>query len=102
MARPAGGFPLAVWLLSPVLLPFVLGMAIGYVVDPGRRPPRAGRVLVRATVEQPPPIAHALTEAARRLGRALADLVADALGRGMALVNLVGLLSVTPLVAFYL
>jgi len=152
-------FVLAVWLLSPILLPFVLGMAIGYVVDPvvgrlervglsraaaaallvggsfaagvtalvmvtplligqvaglaARLPgivgglyahgePLVRRWIVRAAAEQPPPIADAIVEAARRLGQALADLAAGAFGQGMALMNLASLLAITPLVAFYL
>jgi predicted PurR-regulated permease PerM len=150
---------LAVWLLSPILLPFVLGMAIGYVVDPvvvrlervgfsraaaagllvggsfglgvaatalvapllvaqivdlaarlpeivgwlsARAMPLVQHWLQRAAVEQPTPVGDMITEAARRFGQALADLAAGAFGQGMALVNLAGLLSVTPLVAFYL
>ena len=39
-------FVLALWLLRHILLPFVLGMAVGYLLDPlvrdrGRRPMRA-------------------------------------------------------------
>ena len=152
-------FVLVVWLLAPVLLPFVLGMAIGYLVDPvvvrleraglsravaagllvggsflvgltalalvipvlvgqitglaTRLPgivrglwayagPLVRRWVASAAVDQPPPIADVITEAEHRLGQVLADLAASALGQGMALVNLAGLLSVTPLVAFYL
>lgn len=154
-----GASAVAVWLVSPILLPFVLGMAIGYVVDPvvarleriglsraaaagllvggsfglgmaalvlltpllvgqlaalaARLPRIAGglyasaepfvrRWIVRAAAEQPPPLADAIAEAARRLGQGLADVAAGALGQGMAVVNLAGLLAVTPLVAFYL
>jgi predicted PurR-regulated permease PerM len=149
----------AVWLLSPILLPFVLGMAIGYVVDPvvvrleraglsravaagllvggsflvgvavlalvtplivgqimdfaarlpaiasglaARVGPFVQRWVVSAAAEQPPPITDAISEAAHRLGQVLASLAAGALGQGVALVNLAGLLAVTPLVAFYL
>jgi len=147
------------WLLSGILLPFVLGMAIAYVVDPvvvwleGRGLSRgaaaglliassfavgivilllvgpvvveqAGALLARGpailsaayeVAAQPVrrlvaglgtgargEVPQVLVQAGVRVEAMAADLVADLLGRGLALVNLLGLLSVTPLVAFYL
>jgi predicted PurR-regulated permease PerM len=153
------GFVVVLWLLGEILLPFLLGMAIAYVVDPVvvwlvRRGfsrgmaaavlvgssfvaglvtlllvgplllEQAGALLVRA-----PEIAAAvyqsttlgaerllrvvgvgprgevpavLVQAGQRMGEMLASWAATALGRGVALVNLLALLAVTPLVAFYL
>ena len=148
-----------VWLLSDVLLPFVLGMAIAYVVDPvvmwlerrgfsrgaaagllvgsffaagvltllvvgpvlveqagallkrlpdilaaayaGAEPilRRALRVLGVGPQDEVPAV---LVEAGHRVESMLAEWAALLLGRGLALLNLLGLLSVTPLVAFYL
>jgi len=153
------GLLLLLWLFSDVLLPFVLGMAIAYVVDPivvwlGRRGlsrgaaagiliagsflagigalllvgpivvEQAGRFIDRlpellGTVYRlaVPPVEHLLArlgagprgevpavvaEAGHRLEGMAADRAATLFGQSLALVNLVGLLSVTPLVAFYL
>ena len=147
------------WLLSGILLPFVLGMAIAYVVDPvvvwlERRGisrgaaagllvgisfttglvvllvlapvlvEQAGTLLARAPGiltsgyeaiaplvrralagigvgprEAVPPM---LVQAGERVEAMAVEWAAALLGRGIALVNMLGLLSVTPLVAFYL
>ena len=148
-----------VWLLRDVLLPFVLGMAIGYFLDPvverleRRGLPRsvaAGALILSlfaagilalvlllpslieqaiAFVHQLPGLLAALqervrplaarvlttmratpagdltgpaTDAARKLLGAGAFVLGDLMSRGLALVNLLSLLAVTPLVAFYL
>ena len=154
-----GGLLVLLWLLSDVLLPFVLGMAIAYVVDPivvrlGRRGlsrgaaagiliaasflagigtllvvgpivveqagrfvdrlpellsslyravvPLAERLLERLGGGPRGEVPAILAEAGRRLEGMVATWVAALFGQSLALVNLVGLLSVTPLVAFYL
>ena len=148
-----------VWLLSDVLLPFVLGMAIAYVVDPvvawlarrgfsrgaaagllvgsffavgvltllvvgpvlveqagallGRLPdilsaayagaePILRRVLRALGVGPQGEVPAVVVQAGHRVESMLATWAALLLGRGLALLNLLGLLSVTPLVAFYL
>lgn len=148
-----------VWLLSDVLLPFVLGMAIAYVVDPvvgwlarrgfsrgtaagllvgsffavgvltllvvgpvlveqagallGRLPdilsaayagaePILRRVLRALGVGPQGEVPALVVQAGHRVESMLATWAALLLGRGLALLNLLGLLSVTPLVAFYL
>jgi predicted PurR-regulated permease PerM len=154
-----GGLLVFLWLLADVLLPFVLGMAIAYVLDPvvvwltrhhvsrataagllvggsfvvsvvamlvvgpvvieqaGRFLERVPDLLASAYRLAMPLLQHgldrlgvsprgevpdALVQAGPRLTGILADWAAGLLGRGVALVNLLGLLSVTPLVAFYL
>ncbi len=153
------GLGVAVWLLSSILAPFVLGMAIAYFVDPlvgrlerlgpsravvsagiivtvfgvstlglllvapvllaqvtnlaERLPalvtwgyqallPVANRLMERvgapSTALQAPPTVEILQRAATIAGDLLKRLLADAL----ALVNLLSLLCLTPLVAFYL
>ena len=147
------------WLLAGILLPFVLGMAIGYVVDPvvvwlTRRGlsrgaaagllvgssfavglvvllvvgpllvEQAGALLARVPAivsavydgaaplvrrllavvgvgprDQVPPI---VLQASARVEAMAVEWAAGLLGQGVALVNLLGLLAVTPLVAFYL
>jgi predicted PurR-regulated permease PerM len=153
------GFLLLLWLFSDVLLPFVLGMAIAYVVDPvvvwlGRfrlsRSAAAGllivgsflvgvaallvvgpivleqagrfldrlpellgsvyrltvplleRLLQRLGAGPRGEVPAVLAEAGHRLEGMVADRAAQLFGQGLALVNIAGLLSVTPLVAFYL
>jgi predicted PurR-regulated permease PerM len=153
------GLLILLWLFSEILLPFVLGMAIAYVVDPlvvwlGRRGlsrgaaagiliagsflagvgalllvgpivfEQAGRFIDRLPellgalyrVAVPPverllarlgggprgEVPAVLAEAVHRLESMVAGRAAALFGRSLALVNLVGLLSVTPLVAFYL
>jgi predicted PurR-regulated permease PerM len=150
---------LLVWLLADVLLPFVLGMAIAYVMDPVvvwmtrlrvSRQTAAGLLVggsfvvgITATLvvgpvvlEQAgrfiarlpdlvravhgiaaPPVEHVLerlgigprdqapdviVQAGQRVTGMLADWAPVLVGRGLALVNVLALLSVTPLVAFYL
>jgi len=147
------------WLFGEILLPFILGMAIAYVVDPvvgwlaGHRLSRgtaagvligssfvaglvALAVVVPVLIEQagallaraPEIVAGAyekitlvtegalravgvgprgevpalLVRAGQRVEEVLAAGAAAMLGRGIALVNLLGLLAVTPVVAFYL
>lgn len=149
----------ALWLLSGVLLPFVLGMAIAYVVDPvvlwlerrGLSRGAAAGVLVGSSfaismllmlviapvvidqavallVRVPELLATAYRAAVPLVQRVLGGLAVGTRGevpgilvhagarfeelfaawaaglvtQGLALVNVVGLLSVTPLVAFYL
>jgi predicted PurR-regulated permease PerM len=153
------GLLAVVWLLSDVLLPFVLGMAIAYVVDPvvvwltrhrmsrgvaagllvggsfvigvvalllvgpivveqagaflERVPdllasahrataPVLQRVLERLGAGTRGEVPAVLVQAGHRLEGMVVDWAAGLVGRGVALVNVVGLLSVTPLVAFYL
>ena len=139
------------WLLSDVLLPFVLGMAIGYLFDPvvaaleRRGVPRsataAGLILgsyaigiatfvlvaplvaeqAAALWEQLPSLLEAATAQLRaflarfgavtpgassgaieRLAGPIAGFATGLLGQGLALLNVVMLLAITPLVAFYL
>jgi predicted PurR-regulated permease PerM len=147
------------WLLSGILLPFVLGMAIAYVVDPvvvwlERRGlsrgvaagllvgssfvasvvtllvvgpvlvEQAGALLARlpailsAAYETAAPLVRrllaavgvgpsgevppVLVAAGHRVESMAAEWAASLLGQGIALVNVLALLSVTPLVAFYL
>jgi predicted PurR-regulated permease PerM len=154
-----GGLVALLWLLSGILLPFVLGMAIAYVVDPvvvwlERRGlsrgiaaallvgssfvagivtllvvgpvliEQAGALLARVPAllstayeaagplmrrvltafgvgpsDQVPPI---LVQAGQRIETMAAERAATLLGQGIALMNVLALLSVTPLVAFYL
>lgn len=150
---------LLVWLLRDILLPFVLGMAVGYLLDPVverltrwglSRGTAAGLLilgsfgasvaavllLVPPLVEQAfafarqlPGLVAALQQQLRPLAtrvlagiqaaptgdltQPVAEAVQKALGgatgllgnvmsRGLALVNLLSLLAITPLVAFYL
>jgi predicted PurR-regulated permease PerM len=149
-------FVLGLWLLRHVLLPFVLGMAVGYLLDPlverlaRRGIPRAaaagvmvvvsygtavlgifllGPLLVRQILDlvaRLPAYARAAYEgllplfqrleaqpgaarlvdlvaaAAQRVTELLGPIAGDLVGRGLAVLNLVLLLAVTPLVAFYL
>lgn len=147
------------WLVGEILLPFLLGMAIAYIVDPvvgwlvrrGLSRGVAAGLLVGSSfavglatllvvgpllIEQAgafltrlPEIVAAvyqsttvlaerllralgvgprgeipaiLAQAGHRVEEMLASWAAALLGRGIALVNLLGLLAVTPLVAFYL
>ena len=147
------------WLLSGILLPFVLGMAIAYVVDPvvvwlerrglsrgvaagllvgssfvasvvtslvvgpvlvqqarallGRAPailsaayevaaPLLRRVLVAVGVGPSGEVPPVLVAAGHRVESMAAEWATTLLGQGIALVNVLALLSVTPLVAFYL
>ena len=150
---------LALWLLRAILLPFVLGMAIAFLLDPpvawlegrgvsraaaagvivlgsyavglgaaillapvivgqvvelSRRfpayvsraldlaEPVASRLLAAFSAEGHESLAGPLEAVAERVGGMLGDLVAGLLGQGWALLNLAGLLAVTPLVTFYL
>src|SRR5262245_32670231 len=147
---------LVLWLLRHILLPFVLGMAVGYLLDPlvdrlaRRGIPRAAAagvmvvaaygasigavvllapVLVRQLVDlvtRVPAYARAAYEAlsplvqrleagpgsarvgelaaaaAQRATELVAPIAAGLIGRGLAVLNLVILLAITPLVAFYL
>jgi predicted PurR-regulated permease PerM len=150
---------MVLWLLGGILPPFLLGMAIAYVVDPvvtwlvrrGLSRGVAAGVLVgsffvagigilliigptliaqvgvllartpdivAATYERTTVIAErllpmvgvgprsevpeVLVQAGHRVEELLAAWVATLFGRGVALVNALGLLAVTPLVAFYL
>lgn len=154
-----GGFLLLLWLLRPILLPFLLGMALGYFLDPvvGRlerqglsRTLAAGLIIIGAValgtlglVLVTPIVATQVAELASRLpgavsaayatvkpyvARAAASmqttsagdlttplvdavrsviggatgLLGDVVARGLAVVNLLSLLAITPLVAFYL
>jgi predicted PurR-regulated permease PerM len=154
-----GGLLVLVWLLADVLRPFVLGMAIAYVLDPvvvwltryrltrgtsagllvggsflagvvvtlvvgpvvieqagaflARVPdllasayrmtaPLLQRVLDRMGVGPRGEVPEVLVQAGHRVTGMLADWAAGLIGRGVALVNVLGLLAVTPLVAFYL
>jgi predicted PurR-regulated permease PerM len=155
----AGAAVAFVWLFSAILLPFVLGMAIAYVVDPlvvwlthrglsrgvaagllvgssfavgigtlvlvgpvlleqadalaTRVPailtsayagvePAARRALAIVGVGPAGEVPALVTQAGERVEAMVADWAAALLGQGLALVNLLGLLAVTPLVAFYL
>ena len=149
-------FVLALWLLRHILLPFVLGMAVGYLLDPlvnrlaRRGIPRAAAAGVivfaaygtsiaavvllapvlarqvidlvatvpayaRAAYEALSPLLHRLeagpgsarvaelaAAAAQRATDLLGPIAASLIGRGLAVLNLVMLLAITPLVAFYL
>lgn len=160
-------FGLALWLLSSILLPFVLGMAIGYFLDPlvgaieRRGVARAwasGAIIVAffalggllmllvvpAVVEQSSSLAKHLpallaaleerlepllelpildvitrgaggaggapaggiappmAEVASKIAQIAGSLLGGLLSGGLAVVNLLALLGVTPLVAFYL
>lgn len=149
-------FVLALWLLRHILLPFVLGMAVGYLLDPlvdrlaRRGIPRAAAagvivvaaygasiavigvfapVLLRQIVDlvaRVPTYARAAyaalspvlervaagpgsarvaelaATAAQRGTELIGPIAADLVGRGLAVLNLVMLLAITPLVAFYL
>ncbi|MCC6764598.1 MAG: AI-2E family transporter [Deltaproteobacteria bacterium] len=152
-------FAALLWIFGDILLPFLLGMAIAYVVDPvvvwfarrGLSRGMAAGLLVgvslavglatllvfgpvlieqaRALLARAPEILTAisqsttavaerflrvvgvgprgevpsiLVQAEHRVEEMLAMWAATLLGRGIALVNLLGLLAVTPLVAFYL
>lgn len=139
------------WLFEAILLPFVVGMAIGYFLDPiverltrygVSRAIAAGTLIVGAFVigltaialllpvviqqltalvqDLPsllatareniaaaitpltnafaPPLDQVATQAVEQASR----LVLGILGRGLALVNVVSLLAITPLVSFYL
>ena len=139
------------WLFEAILLPFVVGMAIGYFLDPiverltrygVSRAMAAGTLIVGAFVigltaialllpvviqqltalvqDLPsllatarekiaaaitpltnafaPPLDQVATQAVEQASR----LVLGILGRGLALVNVVSLLAITPLVSFYL
>jgi len=154
-----GGVVVLLWLLREILLPFVLGMAIGYFLDPvverlGRwgmgRAAAAGLLILASfaagviglVLFVPPLIAQTIdlahhvpdligagrdrlapwleravagvrTTPAGDLSKPLAQAAQQALGeiatmagglvtRGIALVNVLSLLAVTPLVAFYL
>src|SRR5437667_83511 len=147
-------FVLALWLLRHILLPFVLGMAVGYLLDPlvnrlaRRGIPRAaaaGVIVVaaygtsiaavvllapvlarqvidlvakvpayaRAAYEALSPLLHRLeagpgsarvaelaAAAAQRATDLLGPIAASLIGRGLAVLNLVMLLAITPLVAY--
>ena len=148
-----------VWLLAGVLLPFVLGMAVAYVVDPvvvwlerrglsrgaaagllvgssfgvgvvmllvvgpvlfdqagallsrlpgilaaayGAAAPSLRRLLEMVGAGGSGEVPAILVQAGHRMEGMLAESAAALFTQGLALVNLIGLLSVTPLVAFYL
>jgi len=148
-----------VWLLSDVLLPFMLGMAIAYVVDPvvvwltrrglsrgaaaglligvsfaagivtmlvvgpvlleqaGALLARMPELLTRAHDALAPLVSRGLiavgvgprgetpavlSHAGARLETMVGEWAAGLVSQGVALVNVLGLLAVTPLVAFYL
>lgn len=150
---------LLLWLLRSVLLPFVLGMAIAYFVDPlvrllerrglsrgsaaagiitgffaiataaffvflpvildqtsalaSRLPalfvwardaalPWVQAAFVRLRIPLPEGLAEPSPEVMRRLASLATSVVGGLLSGGLAVVNVVALLSVTPLVAFYL
>jgi len=154
-----GAIVLLLWLLSPILLPFVLGMALGYFLDPvvgwlthrGLSRSTAAGVLILgsvglgalATILVTPLLVDQAADLARDLPDALATvfhwlqpyvarvmagarhtpagdltapltdatqraiggatgLIANLLTQGLAVINVVTLLAVTPLVAFYL
>ena len=139
------------WLFEAILLPFVVGMAIGYFLDPVverltrygiSRTVAAGTLIVGAfaigvtalvllvpvVIQQltalvqdlpgllatareriatsltpltdafAPPLDHVATQAVEQGGRAVLGVI----GQGLALVNVVSLLAITPLVSFYL
>jgi predicted PurR-regulated permease PerM len=64
--------------------------------------PLVDRILARMDATQPESLARPLTEAMQRVAGIAGDLVQRLLASGLALVNLVTLLAITPLVAFYL
>lgn len=154
-----GVFVWLVWLLSAVLLPFVVGMAIGYLLDPVverlarrglSRGSAAGLLIVGsfalgalglllvlpALIEQALDVSRRLPEVMAavhdwlqpvlertligvrstpagdlsqplsavvdRAGSAVAALLANVVSQGLAIVNVLSLLAITPLVAFYL
>ena len=154
-----GGAGVLVWLLRDILLPFVLGMAVGYLLDPVvERLNRAGLSrtaaasllilgsfgmglallvllvpllveqafafarqfpgLVAALQQQLQPLAtrvlagmratsagdltQPVAEAVQKVLGSATGLLGGVMTRGLALVNLLSLLAVTPLVAFYL
>jgi predicted PurR-regulated permease PerM len=154
-----GALALLLWLLSSILLPFVLGMAVGYFLDPVvewlarrglSRATTAGLLilsffaigmlsvllLLPPLVEQSLDFAHRLPtlfaalyawlqpllarglagvvpgtvgdltaplgDLAQRAVGGAAGMLGNIVSRGLALVNVVSLLAVTPLVAFYL
>jgi predicted PurR-regulated permease PerM len=153
------GFGALLWLLSPILLPFVLGMAIAYLVDPlvarleqlglsrtvvsgaivigglgvgaivllllvpvvirqliqlAERLPAlvawmeqgllplvnqlSAKLGVSPTALPMPPVAEII----QRAGSFVTDLLTRLLSGGLAIVNVLSLLCLTPLVAFYL
>ena len=151
---------LLLWLLSPILLPFVLGMALGYFLDPVvgwldeqrglSRSTAAGAlifgfvgvgalatiVLTPILVAQAADLARTcptrsrpssagcsafvagvmagmrhtpagdltapLTDAAQRIIGGTTGLITNLVTQGLAVINVLTLLAVTPLVAFYL
>jgi len=154
-----GLFALALWLLRAILLPFVLGMAFAFLLDPlvcrlerrglsrtlaasvvvvgsygvgtagllalgplvlhqvgefARRLPVWGaamygfvrplvtRALTGMLAVDAAALARSLEAAEQRAGEIIGERVTALLGQGWALVNLVALLAVTPIVAFYL
>src|SRR5262245_7028840 len=154
-----GTFALLVWLLRDILLPFVLGMAVGYFFDPvverltrwglsravaaglliltafgaaltilillvpplveqtvalaGQLPrlmvalqqqlrPLAARVLAGLQIAPPSDLTQPLIAAAQEVLGSTTKVLASVMTRGLALVNLLSLLAITPLVAFYL
>lgn len=156
----AAALVLGVWLLSSILLPFVVGMALAYLLDPvvdrcerwglGRGPATslvlagaflaaalAALLLLPAVLDQAASLARSLprlaerassladallgaatratgwdpaaataadlpAEVAARLGAWAADAVGGLLDSAAALVNLLGLVVVTPVVTWYL
>lgn len=153
------GVILLLWLLSDVLLPFVIGVAVAYFIDPivtemerrgmargtaagvlvvgtylvgigltlvlapilfeqvaalartvpaqltalyERVTPLLARAGVRAALPPPAEVTERAVAALESLTPALLTLAGGVLNRGLAFLNLVGLLAVTPLVAFYL
>ncbi|HEY8515728.1 MAG TPA: AI-2E family transporter [Candidatus Binatia bacterium] len=154
-----GGFLLFLWLLSPILLPFVLGMAIAYFLDPvvdqlqrigisrgiaaaiiiigfffvgtlifvlllptvleqiagliTRMPDYfvalfdLGRSLIERALASLDPrdveqLKAPLAAAVQRAAGLLATLLNGLVDRGVRIVNVITLLSITPLVAYYL
>jgi predicted PurR-regulated permease PerM len=153
------GFTALLWLFGDILLPFLLGMAIAYVMDPVvvwlvrrglsrgmaagllvassfvagivtllivgpllleqagalvarapeilaaayRRITLAAEHLLRVVVGGPrDEVPALLVQVGHRVEEMIASWAAILLGRGIALVNVLGLLAVTPLVTFYL
>lgn len=153
------GLLVFVWLLGSILLPFVLGMAIAYFLDPlvawlhQHRVPRAlaaagimvgffglvttaviflapivveqmtslvqrlpdlfawardavlpyvNSFLTRVGVTRVPTLAQPSAELVQRFATLLSGFAAGLLSQGLAFVNVLALLAVTPLVAFYL
>ena len=149
-------FVIGLWLVSEVLLPFVLGMAIGYLLDPlverlehrGVSRAAAAAVMVataysigiagilvlapllvrqsidlaskvpdytRAAYDTLSPLLHRVlatsgsaragdlvAAAAQRVTDVLGPLATGLVGRGLAVVNVLFMLAITPIVAFYL